>query len=1174
MFVGRWIGRLSLTRPFGLLLLGLIAPFQIFALDPSLPTSQYVLDHWGWARGLPEETISAIAQTPDGFLWIAHADGLIRFNGSTAAPSPWASTGSLDRSIRAITLASDGTLWGITVTGTIIRVPAGATHPPDGTPVETVFVADAKLRTANWRTALTALPGGIRFSDPRGIADLLPTAARSPISRLPLIDRLAAVAIDAKGAVWSASPNGKLERQVPGQPAQVLAELPAIRYDRLQLGRDGRVWLRGREMLVRWHKGKLDRWLLPEGFSNSSAHEPILEDRTGSVWLGGRGRILRFREGRMDSLLFNANLSEAPVTALFEDREGALWAGTLPGDLLRFRDSPVSSFGRAEGIAGDFINSILVDPQGDLVTHSMNRGLTFWRGNQRQPVPFKLGNLWYLARDPVSGTLVFGNGSTRYRLAGQNPELIPDPEAASIGPATGWWTDAVAGHVYVSRSSGLYRQASLLSNEGARRISKRGGWETFTVGPDGLLWGADPQRLFQISPQGERAPVPPDRLPDELIYSLFWDEPTQRLWIGTNRGLLTWDPAAGAWGARGLETDFVFSVQRDAHGSLWAATRRGLVRLEPTRWIAGMPAPDLRLTHSDGLRSLNFGMTRGQGAALLPNGNLAFASLQGVVSLNSDRIPVPHYGPSALLTELQANDSIVPLTSAMRLRPGTSRIKISFDAFSVSTPREVAVEYRLEGVDANWLPAAHRRTVQYNNLGPGQYRFRLRSRWLDGTGVREADLAWEIQPYFHQTLWFRVPASFLLLGLIALLIRRRLREQSQRTAELEARVAERTCELETAKASAEANARVKSEFLATMSHELRTPMNGVLGIAELLADTELNGVQRELLGTLRSSGESLLAVVDDVLDLSKIESGRLQLERIPMNLPQVMAGLGDLLRPMAVKKGIALGISSEGPEQPWIEGDPARLRQILLNLLGNAMKFTPSGQVNLKARWTENHVTLSVEDTGIGIPADKLPLLFQNFAQVDSSTTRLYGGTGLGLAICRRLVEAMHGSIECNSQIGSGSTFTVTLPITPAEPPTVAPPIATDRPAPLGLRVLVAEDNPTNQRIIVGLLNKIGIKGIRVVPNGLEAVEACRRETFDLVFMDCQMPILDGYGATRQINQYLGELAPPIVALTAHALESDREECEAAGMRAYLTKPVILEQLRQTIGDCCGTPVG
>jgi len=193
---------------------------------------------------------------------------------------------------------------------------------------------------------------------------------------------------------------------------------------------------------------------------------------------------------------------------------------------------------------------------------------------------------------------------------------------------------------------------------------------------------------------------------------------------------------------------------------------------------------------------------------------------------------------------------------------------------------------------------------------------------------------------------------------------------------------------------------------------------------------------------------------------------------------------------------------------------------------------------------------------------------------VDSSTTRLYGGTGLGLAICRRLVEAMHGSIECNSQIGSGSTFTVTLPITPAEPPTVAPPIATDRPAPLGLRVLVAEDNPTNQRIIVGLLNKIGIKGIRVVPNGLEAVEACRRETFDLVFMDCQMPILDGYGATRQINQYLGELAPPIVALTAHALESDREECEAAGMRAYLTKPVILEQLRQTIGDCCGTPVG
>lgn len=431
--------------------------------------------------------------------------------------------------------------------------------------------------------------------------------------------------------------------------------------------------------------------------------------------------------------------------------------------------------------------------------------------------------------------------------------------------------------------------------------------------------------------------------------------------------------------------------------------------------------------------------------------------------------------------------------------------------------------------------------------------------------MQETTLAWEILPRYWETLWFRLVAIAGLVLLGWLWVRGKASAQAERTAELEARVADRTRELEAAKGAAESGARVKAEFLATMSHELRTPMNGVLGLAELLAGTRLDENQTELLSTLRSSGECLLAVVNDILDLSKIDSGHLQLERIPVCLPELMNEVCTLVRPMADRKGLTLELKTEGAALGWIESDPARIRQILLNLLGNAIKFTPTGSVTLAAEWKAGTVLLSVQDSGIGISADKIPLLFQNFVQVDSSTTRLYGGTGLGLAISRRLVEAMGGTIGCTSSAGKGSTFTVELPVVGASAPVSGLEAATT-PMSAGLRVLVAEDNLTNQRVILGLLRKIGIEAT-VVTNGMDAVEACQRESFDLVLMDCQMPILDGYGATRHILQNLGSAAPPIVALTAHALESDRAECLSAGMCAYLTKPIVLEQLRKVVAD-------
>ncbi len=1137
-----------------------------WALDPSLPTSQYIVDRWGWSRALPEETVTDINQTPDGFLWVANANGLVRFNGSTATSSPWPVGEAVDRSLRRIAVDSQGTLWGVTVTGSVVRIPADAPHPSEGTAVQVVAAGDPGVRVPAWRAAILPWKDRVRIGNADGVTDQ--SVGRFPAAK-HLLDERSAIGVGSDGSVWTGSADGKLGRWHPDGGSKLVAALPLGQIDRIAIGRRGRVWLRSRSLLLCWCEGILKTWPLPAGLGGSSAYEPLIEDAYGSVWLGGRGRVVRLRSGRFDSVRLAPDLDETPVTALFEDREGAIWIGTLTGELFRLRDSPITSFGRAEGLAGDAVNSIRLEVNGDIWAHSMNRGLTLWRGDRRGTIPMEAGNAWYSGRDRTSGSLVVGSGRTRWRLDGDRPTLVPDPHAARAGRVSGWWSNSENGQAYVSRSSGLYLLPSLLSEQIGRKLSGQGDWQLFALGPRGIIWGADRQQLIQVAPSGERVERPPGRLLDELIHSLLWDEQTQRLWVGTNRGLLTWDPATSAWGPRGLRSDSVFALQRDQDGAFWAATRNGIVRFLPSRWLSGRTEADLRLTRADGLRSVNFGMCRGQGSVLLPDGRLLFASLQGIAAVNPRRIPAPAYGPTPMITELQGDERVVPFRAPLQFAAGTSRIQISFDAFSVSTPQFVGVEYFLEGVDAQWQLALNRRSVQYNNLGPGAYRFRLRSSWADGSGVRETTLAWAILPLYYQTLWFRLAMIAGFAGLCWLWVRNRARAQSSRTAELEARVADRTRELESAKGAAESGARVKAEFLATMSHELRTPMNGVLGIAELLAGTRLDESQAELLSTLRASGESLLAVVNDILDLSKIDSGRMQLERLPVCLPQLMAEVCTLVRPMADRKQLTLGLTTEGTALEWIESDPARIRQILLNLLGNAIKFTPTGKVTLAAVWKPDAVVLSVQDSGIGIPADKIPMLFQNFVQVDSSTTRLYGGSGLGLAISRRLVEALEGTIGCTSSAGVGSTFTVELPVVPASAP-----VSRLEPAAMrlsaGIRVLVAEDNLTNQRVIVGLLRKIGIEAT-VVANGMDAVEACQRETFDLVLMDCQMPMLDGYGATRLILRKLGSAAPPIVALTAHALESDRTECLAAGMCGYLTKPIMLEQLRQAVAEWCGS---
>ncbi|HKR65835.1 MAG TPA: ATP-binding protein, partial [Thermoanaerobaculia bacterium] len=455
----------------------------------------------------------------------------------------------------------------------------------------------------------------------------------------------------------------------------------------------------------------------------------------------------------------------------------------------------------------------------------------------------------------------------------------------------------------------------------------------------------------------------------------------------------------------------------------------------------------------------------------------------------------------------------------------------------------------------------------YTNLPPGSYTFRVRASNKDGVWNEQgAALALRVLPPPWRTWWAYALYALLIVGSIAALVRSRVRALHARQRELEQLVAVRTSELaESERRAMEAN-QAKSVFLANMSHELRTPLNAVLGFSQLLErSASVRGDDRTSLDIIRRAGEHLLGLINDVLSLSKIEAGRLTLDARPFSLQSMLRGVESMMRARADKAGLALVTRIDGELPEAVTGDEGKLRQVLVNLLGNAVKFTERGTVTLRVAWRDDRARFEVEDTGHGIAASELDSLFEAFVQTETGR-KSKEGTGLGLVITREIVRLMDGDIAVRSTPGAGTTFSFDV----ALPRAAALPQAEEASRVIALaqgektrRIVVADDTPENRLLILRLLGSVGLEVLEAA-NGEEAIRAWENTKPDLILMDLRMPVLDGREATRRIREREaaeGRARTPIVALTASAFEHERDEILQCGADDFLTKPFRESQL-------------
>jgi len=1176
---------------------------------PGSLQSRFRFEHLTSADGLSNDSVFAILQDHRGFMWFGTQGGLNKNDGYRVTqyrhdPNDPHSLG--DDFVETLFEDSRGGIW----SGTTIL----SRFDPD-TETFTRYTLPSKERLLFTGIAedkrgflwVAGSPGLQRF-DPG-----TPASRGYDIGKLILQGQggFLAMHADAGGILWLGTGNGLVRfdpatgdsiRYSPDPPAPILG---------IASDRSGRLWLATTEGA----QNRFDPvtrtftrdWSIaprPDVQGTGMTHS-IYADPGGTIWRGTSTegiKVFDSHSGTLGSLRYDPadrnSLSGNEVLAIVRDREDGLWVGVKGGGVNRLsaRGTAFGSWrhdpGDPNSLSDNNVRAIYGDRAGSVWIGTYSDGLdrfepksgkfVHYRHDPRNPRSLDNDRVYSIYEDR-SGTLWAGTvvGINRLdRKSGVFEHFSRDSIAprGSAQPVYSFLEDRARRFWFGVGGFGGWT-ALLDRSTGAATLAEHEGGLSMLEDHNGNLWLDSDVGLEMLDSSGKVHRVPVSRLsgaggPEPVQVNYLHEDSEGILWLATETGLVRLDPKTEKYTTyttrEGLPDNVVQCILSDTSGNLWVSTNNGLSTFNPRE------NSFYNYHESDGLQGEPFNR---KSCFEDSAGRMYFGGLHGFNAFDPRQIlanqPAP---PTLVLTEFQIDGKTVPVRpgsllprpiwemDALKLPYQEHGFSFEFAALSYRDPARTRYRFRLDGLEKEWTEVDSRhRYVRYTDLPPGNYRFYVQASTDGGTWSEQgAALGISIAPPWWMTSWSRGGAILALAGLVFGAFRLRVKAIEERERRLQELVEQRTVELVEARDQAQTANRAKSAFLANMSHELRTPLNAILGFSRLLREDSVSAKQRKDLDIINRSGEHLLHIIDDVLDIAKIEAGRKTLEIAPCDLGSLVRNVMDMMRARAEEKNLELLLVSSPDFPQYIRADASHLRQVLINLLGNAVKYTETGAVTLRLNATaadeSQHLllTFDVEDTGIGIVAEDQTRIFDAFVQAGKRAAQK--GTGLGLAITRQLVELMGGTIHVDSTPGKGSRFRVEVPAERAQESEVIPERAEIgriiglEPGQPEYRVLVVDDQTENSTVLERLLESAGFR-VQVAADGAQGVEMFRALRPHFIWMDLRMSVMDGFEATRRIRALDSGREVKIAAVTASVFARQRSEVLAAGLDDLVGKP-------------------